>query len=87
MLLRFERRLLLLLAVAAIAGLLLLSAGLVWSSDRDHDTCRETVRELYLSHTAFFPAGTPLRHPEGVHLGVDLRHSPFLPDQYDRRPR
>ena len=66
----------------ALAAATLLAAVLVVGMDAWHRTrpvptalaCCLTATELVLA-----PAGTPGRHPQLLHPGVDLRHDPNLP--------
>jgi hypothetical protein len=67
-----------------IAITLTVLIGLAISADRlrrmpsHQETTTAWVAALPLSGPAWWPAGSPMRHPEMVHPGVDLRFSPGL---------
>ena len=67
-----------LLVVAAIAtGLIILFVGIhlnVPTVDQ-RESAPKWMQALTLSAPALWPAGSPLRHPETLHPGVDLRHT------------
>jgi len=65
----------LLVGVAAVTGLLVLTMGadLLLQARCEPDTTETWMRTLALSAPALWPAGSPMRHPETVHPGVDLR--------------
>ena len=70
---------LLTIAILASALVVLVTAadGLLRVPHQD-DAARAWMNELTLSAPALWAAGSPIRHPETVHLGVDLRFSPGL---------
>ena len=86
MLFRFERWLLGILAVSVLVMIALILIAGLRSRDRA-DASLEIARKLELSHTALFPAGTPRRHPEGMHRGVPLDYTPFLTIRHDGRTK
>jgi len=65
----------LLVVVAAATGLVVLTMGahLLRSTPCGQDPAEQWMKNLALSAPALRPAGSPMRHPETVHPGVDLR--------------
>ena len=65
----------LLLGVAVTTCLLVLAVGshLLGHHLDEQAAAEKWMRALTLSAPALWPAGSPLRHPETVHAGVDLR--------------
>ncbi len=70
----------LLATAVAVTGLLVFAVSAHWIATRhdDRDAARRWMKTLALSAPAIWAAGSPLRHPETLHPGVDLRHIPGL---------
>ena len=68
----------LLLVAAAVTSLLILavSAHLLRPGLDGHDAPERWMKALSLSTPAMWTAGSPMRHPETVHPGIDLRYTP-----------
>ncbi len=70
---------LLIIAISATALVFLATAAdLLLRVPRQDDTAVTWMKTLSLSAPALWPAGSPMRHPETVHPGVNLRFSPGL---------
>ncbi len=70
-----------LLFVAILTSVLLVLATFTdWMLRVPHqnDAARVWMKELALTAPALWNAGSPMRHPETTHPGVDLRYSPGL---------
>jgi len=70
-----------LLAIAISASVLLglaATADLTLRSARQNDSANSWMKAMTLSAPALWPAGSPMRHPETLHPGVDLRFSAGL---------
>ena len=70
-----------LLIIAIIATLLVVFATAtdLWLRvSHQDDTASAWMKGLTLSAPALWTAGSPMRHPETVHPGVDLRFTPGL---------
>ena len=70
-----------LLMVAAGASMLLVlatAADLSLRADHREDGASAWMKAMTLSAPALWIAGSPMRHPETVHPGVDLRFSAGL---------
>ena len=65
----------LLVGLVAVTGLFVLTVGvhLLQRTHYEQQTAGKWMRTLSLSAPALWPAGSPMRHPETVHPGVDLR--------------
>lgn len=72
-------RRLLMVAIIASALVVLATAADLWLRvPHQDDAARAWMKELTLFAPALWAAGGPMRHPEAVHPGVDLRFSPGL---------
>ena len=70
-----------LLGVVAVASGLIAAAvatHLTWSASRPIEEAEAWMRAFSLSAPALWPAGSPLRHPETLHPGIDLRMAPGM---------
>ena len=70
-----------LLMVAATASMLLVvatAADLLLRVAQEDDNASAWMKAMTLSAPALWTAGNPMRHPETVHPGVDLRFSAGL---------
>jgi len=67
----------LLISVVAATGLLVFVTGshLLVRTHHDQATAERWMQTLSLSAPALWPAGSPRRHPETLHPGIDLRHA------------
>jgi hypothetical protein len=64
------------IAVAATALVVFsLAADLLIRKDQGATVAGRWMKSLALSAPALWSAGTPLRHPETVHPGIDLRYT------------
>ena len=75
---RGARRLLLLAVGATLLIGLTAAADLLLRATRQDEAAGAWMKALTLSAPALWSAGNPLRHPETVHPGVDVRFSPGL---------
>lgn len=75
---RGARRLLMIATTASILLVLATAADLLWRVARQNDGAGAWMKTMNLSSPALWTAGSPLRHPETVHPGVDLRFSAGL---------
>lgn len=69
------RRLVLISISFSLLVTLAITADLFLRLPQRNDSAPVWMRELTLSAPALWPAGSPLRHPETLHPGVDLRHT------------
>lgn len=76
--LRWARRLVA-LALLVPLGAVVLVGGDTWLRSADQDRAAiQWMQDLDLTTPAFWPAGTPQRHPETMTPAVDLRLTPFF---------
>lgn len=75
---RAARRLLVIVIIASVVVVLAAAADLLLRAPLRDDPASAWMRALTLSAPTLWPAGSPMRHPETVHPGVDLRFSPAL---------
>jgi len=73
---RRARRLMAMAAAATLLFSLAIVADLFCRTPRQTAAAGQWIRALCLSGPALWPSGSPLRHPETVHPGVDLRFAP-----------
>jgi hypothetical protein len=67
--------------IAVGSGMLLLlatAADMSLRQARQEDSAGAWMKAMALSAPALWPAGSPMRHPETVHPGVDLRFTAGL---------
>lgn len=72
------RRLLIIAISTTLFVVLAVGADLFLRVPHQGFTASQWMKELKLSAPALWTAGTPMRHPETIHPGVDLRFSPGL---------
>ncbi len=72
------RRLLTIAILASALVVLVTAADWLLRAPHQDEAARAWMNELTLSAPALWAAGSPIRHPETVHPGVDLRFSPGL---------
>ncbi|MGD8701738.1 MAG: hypothetical protein PVH26_04825 [Desulfosarcina sp.] len=70
---RRPRRLLGIVCVASMLILLATMADLIWRTSQRNQAADRWMQALDLSAPAVWTAGSPMRHPELLHPGVDLR--------------
>lgn len=75
---RGARRLLIMAISVSVLLVGITAADLFLRVDHQNDGARAWMKTMTLSAPALWPAGSPMRHPETVHPGVDLRFSPGL---------
>ena len=75
---RGARRLLTIAAAASLLLLLAVAADQLLRTPRTNDGTGAWMKAITLSAPALWTAGSPMRHPETVHPGVDLRHAAGL---------
>ncbi|WP_372679197.1 hypothetical protein, partial [Desulfosarcina sp.] len=72
------RRLLMIAAAASLLLLLAVAADQLLRGPHTNDGAGAWMKAMTLSAPALWTAGSPMRHPETVHPGVDLRHAAGL---------
>jgi hypothetical protein len=72
------RRLLTIAAAASLLLLLAIAADQLLRPPRTKTSSGTWMKAITLSSPALWTAGSPMRHPETVHPGVDLRHAAGL---------
>ena len=75
---RGARRLLMVAATATMLLVLATAADLLLRAAHQDDSAGAWMKAMTLSAPALWTAGSPERHPETVHPGVDLRFSAGL---------
>jgi hypothetical protein len=75
---RTARRLLVIAVSASVLLFLGTAADRLLRVDHQNDNAIIWMRTMNLSAPALWPAGSPMRHPETLHPGVDLRFSAGL---------
>lgn len=75
---RGARRLLIIAMGATLLTGLTMAAALLLRAPRQDEAAGMWMKALTLSAPALWTAGSPMRHPETVHPGVDVRFSPGL---------
>jgi len=75
---RGARRLLIIATTASVLLGIATAADLSWRVAHRNDSANAWMRTMNLSAPALWTAGGPMRHPETVHPGVDLRFSAGL---------
>lgn len=75
---RNARRLLCLIVLTGALSVLMVAADLLLDLSNRDDAAAAWMQTLTLTTPALWQAGSPARHPETVHPGVDLRFSPGL---------
>jgi hypothetical protein len=71
-------RRLLTIAAASLLLLLAIAADQLLRPPRTNTSSGAWMKAITLSSPALWTAGSPMRHPETVHPGVDLRHAAGL---------
>ena len=75
---RGAQRLLIITISISLLVVVAVVADLVLRASHQGDTASQWMKELKLSAPALWTAGAPMRHPETLHPGVDLRFGPGL---------
>ena len=75
---RSARRLLMVAVSASMLLVLATAADLLLRNAHQDDSAGAWMKAMTLSAPALWTAGSPMRHPETVHPGVDLRFSAGL---------
>ena len=70
------RRLLTIAILVSVLVVLVAAADGLLRAPHQDEAARVWMNALALSAPALWVAGSPMRHPETVHPGVDLRYSP-----------
>ena len=70
---RDARRLLQVTVILSGLIVLVTAAHLLWQGSRHHACAGRWMNALALSAPALWTAGSPKRHPETLHPGIDLR--------------
>jgi len=70
---RGARRLLIIAIGASLLLVLTIVADHSLRVGHPHDSARAWMKTMHLSAPALWTAGSPMRHPETLHPGVDLR--------------
>ena len=75
---RGARRLLIIAISASLLLVLTIIADQSLRADHQHDGASAWMKTMDLSTPALWAAGSPMRHPETLHPGVDLRFAAGL---------
>ncbi len=75
---RGARRLLIIVISASLLLVLAIIADWSLRVGHQHDGASAWVKAMHLSAPALWTAGSPMRHPETLHPGVDLRFATGL---------
>jgi hypothetical protein len=75
---RVARRLLIIAVTASMLMVLAITADMLLRVPNQDASAKAWINALALFEPALWPAGSPMRHSETLHPGVDLRFSPGL---------
>jgi hypothetical protein len=65
--------------LGSVLGLALLGIDIAWRAADQDLPAAIYLERLRLPEAALVPAGSPVRRPDAIHSGIDLRFSPWLP--------